>query len=98
MDRVGHRAPHVNLGGVMVEDGEAAGRHEVPRRRRADVGLDEPHAGRHVLPPSRREVVEDGNLVARREVGLHDMGADEPGAPGDEHATGHRGRPGRTGA
>src|SRR6185437_12395707 len=67
------------------------GREGAHRGRIADVDLVELGPCWHPLALARREVVDDRDPVAAGEQGVCDVGADEPGAAGDDRGDGHGG-------
>ena len=77
-----------------MEDDLGAGAFEDPREGTgvADVLLEQLGAAREraveVLAPSRREIVDDGHLVAAGEQGVDKVRSDEAGSAGDEGAHG----------
>jgi hypothetical protein len=83
----GDGGTHVDLRREVVADGRLHAREELVLRL-ADVAFDELDALRQVLGLARREVVEDHDVLAARDERFHDMRADEPRSPGDEHCHG----------
>lgn len=92
VQRIRDAVPNVDLCGVVVDHIEAPPPEHVPQRRRSDVGPHEAGAGIDVPPFSRGEVVHHRHGVPRGDVGVHHVGTDEAGPPGDEDS--HAGPPG----
>ena len=86
LDGVRHALADVDLRGQMADDGETAVPHEPRRLRRPDVVPLEPHARRHVLAASSREVVERRDVVAGAQQAVRHVRPNEAGGPGNEMA------------
>ena len=68
--------------------GEMEDRVRLDLERIADVVLHKAGRGVDVLPPSGRQVVDDGDLVAARDERVHDVRADESRTSGDDRSHG----------
>jgi hypothetical protein len=55
------------------------------RRVRVDIAEDEPGSRRDILLLTRRQVVDDENLVSRLYIGIGDGRSDESGTPGQQY-------------
>ena len=81
--RVLDGAADVHLRGVVDEDLHPGVAHQVRRLLRTDVEDVQLRALGHVLPLAPRQVVDDQHPAPCREMGVGDVGADEPGPSGD---------------
>ena len=57
---------------------------EIDKARIVDVHLHQPGPGIDVFPFACAQIVHDDDLVAGRDIGIHDMGADKASSAGDE--------------
>ena len=92
--RVDHGEAHVDLSRMVVHQIEAHFAKEIPDLvGRPDIHLDEMRRIWKVVPPAGGEVVHDPDLVARRQVCIRQVAADEPGPARHQHLPlrfGHR--------
>src|SRR5687768_4352933 len=55
------------------------------RGQLADIAFDEPHAGTHIRPMARGEVIENRHLIPAAQEQIDDVRSDESGTAGHEN-------------
>ena len=82
--RIARRNGNAHLGGVVIHDVRPLSLHNEVEFGRGDVDQVEPGIGGNIIRAPAQQVVCDRDVVARREVAVRDMRADETGAAGDQ--------------
>jgi hypothetical protein len=88
MPRIRHGRRYIHLGGQMVDDRRAEFGHQVLQGRIPDVHPDQGDVLRQMGRGAPGEVIHHPELPSGLPPGLHQMGSDEPRAPGDQNPHG----------
>ena len=91
-DRIRNRHSHVDLRGVVVDQVEFPLANQVARGGVRYIHLYEFRARGDVLHPSRRQIVDDPDTVAKLQMGFRHMASHESGAACNQHSATCAGR------